>query len=232
MHSAEPPKRLRIVAFGDSTTFTRDGVRQVYAQRLAEELPRRGVVATVINRGVPSNDTALALARIDRDVVSEKPDLVIVQFGINDSAVDVWKSPRPTRPRIELADFRTNLDKIVQIVRRSGAAIVLMTPNPVRWTETMKEMYGHPPYKPDDPDGFNVLVKDYAQAVRDIARREKVPLVDVYQAFTDHGGGPKHSVDELLEDGVHPGDRGHEIVARLLIEQIAPLPGSDKKSRP
>ena len=229
---ADPAKPLRIVAFGDSTTFTRDNVRQVYAQRLAEELPRRGMFVTVINRGMPSNDTAGALARIERDVVREKPDLVIVQFGINDASVDVWKNPRPSRPRIELADFRANLEKIVRILRQSGASVILMTPNSMRWTKAIKEMYGKPPYKPDDADGFNVLLKDYAQAVRDIAEREKIPLVDVYAAFEDYGREPKQSVEELLVDGVHPGARGHEIVARLLVGQIAPHSDSHKTPHP
>jgi len=220
--AAEPgqQKQIRIVAFGDSTTALRDTVGKVYAQRLAEQLPARGIRVSIVNAGVPSNDTAGALERIERDVLKQHPDLLIVQFGINDSAVDVWKKPPATSPRVPLSSFRRNLTRIVELTRHGERKVILMTPNPMRWTAEMKAMYGKAPYKPADPDGFNVLLKDYAEAVRDVAAEQKIPLVDVYEAFLEHGRQKGRSVDQLLSDGVHPNDRGHEIVAQLLVEQI------------
>src|SRR4051794_36867921 len=71
---AQSQAAITIVAFGDSTTAPREGLKMPYAQVLAEELPRRGVAATVFNAGVPGNNTTQAMARLDKDVLSRKPD--------------------------------------------------------------------------------------------------------------------------------------------------------------
>ena len=95
-----------------------------------------------------------------------------------------------------------------------------MTPNPLRWVRYLREHFGKPPYKLDDPEGFTFILREYAQIVRDVARTEMVPLVDVYSIFEEYGTQPGHAVDELLVDGVHPNDEGHKIIADRLVEQI------------
>jgi lysophospholipase L1-like esterase len=75
----------------------------------------------------------------------------------------------------------------------------------------------------DDPDGFNVTLREYAQAVRELAEKQKVPLVDVYAAYIAYGKVEKQSVNDLLLDGMHPNDKGHRIVADLLIPEIVKL---------
>lgn len=212
---------LSIVAFGDSTTAPRPGaVKRVYADVLQDKLGSEN--AKVVNAGVPGNTTADALRRFDRDVAEHKPAIVVVQFGINDAAVDVWKDPPATQPRVSRQDYEKNLREIVKRVRALGARAILMTPNPNRWTPQMLKLYGQPPYRPGDPDGFNVLLRDYAETMRRVAREEKLPLVDVYKAY-DERKEPAQSIDALLLDGVHPNDAGHQLVAELLAKEIAVL---------
>lgn len=211
---------LVIVAFGDSTTALRDTVRKVYAQWLAEELPKKGLPVQVINAGVGGNSTDLARARFAKDVLSRRPGLVIIQFGINDSAVDVWRTPPATASRVPLARYEENLRYFVHTLKERGAKVILMTPNPLRWTEKTKEMYGKPPYDPIDPKGFSAPLVPYAQAVRTIAREEHVALVDVFAAVEAYGSTQGQSVDELLLDGMHPNDKGHRLVADLLLREV------------
>ena len=213
-----------VVVFGDSTTASRvvDGKTiPVYADVLAAEGKPWGV--QFFNAGVPGNTTADARARFERDVLSRKPDLVIVQFAINDAAVDVWRSPAASEPRVALKAYAENLRHFVAESRRDGANVILMTPNPIRWTPKLRELYGKPPYQADDADGFNVVLKDYAQAVRDVAKETGVGLVDVFAAFQKFGAETNHSTDELLLDGMHPNAQGHRLVAELLREKIAAM---------
>lgn len=218
--AAEPAAKFTIVAFGDSTTAPRGPVI-VYEHLLGVELPERGMDARVVNAGVPGNTTEQARARLQKDVLDRKPSLVVVQFGINDSAVQVNADPPAKGPAVALEKYQDNLREIVRAVRKSGARVILMTPNSMRWTPKFLAFYGKPPYKPDDPDGFNVLLKDYAEAVRKLAREEKVPLADVYAAFEAHGKKEGKSVHELLTDGMHPNGKGHRLVADLLHPVIA-----------
>jgi lysophospholipase L1-like esterase len=215
-----PPAKFTIVAFGDSTTSPRGRVT-VYERLLGAELPERGIDARVVNAGFPGNTTQHARARLQKDVLDRQPSLVIVQFGINDSAVQVNADPPAKGPAVPLEKYQDNLREIVRAVRKNGSRVILMTPNSMRWTPKFREFYGKPPYKPDDPDGFNVVLKDYAEAVRKLAREERVPLVDVYAAFEAHGKQEGQSVDELLTDGMHPNDKGHRLVADLLHPAIA-----------
>lgn len=203
--------KQRIVAFGDSTTATR-GPLKVYAGLIDHALPD----ATVINAGIGGHNTDHAKARFAKDVLANTPDTVIIQFGINDAAVDVWKKPAPREPRVNIERYTKNLRHFVQTLKQRGAKIVLMTPNPIRWTPKLKARYGKAPYRGNDPDGFNVLLRQYAAAMRALAMDEDVPLVDVYETFQQSA-----DIDSLLLDGMHPNDRGHRIVADLLLKKLS-----------
>ena len=219
MNNSHNSNIFTIVAFGDSTTAPRGKIK-VYAQIIQDCLLSKTKAVRVINAGVGGNTTAMGRARFEKDVLSRSPDLVIIGFGINDSAVDVWKKPPSDKPRLPRSEYEENLRYFVRALKGKNARVILMTPNPLRWTAVLKQTYGKPPYNPDDPDGFNLLLRGYAESVRKIAREENVPLVDVFAAFGAHATRAGASVDELLLDGMHPNDRGHRIVADLLLEAI------------
>ncbi|MFQ5732585.1 MAG: SGNH/GDSL hydrolase family protein [Planctomycetaceae bacterium] len=206
---------LRIVAFGDSTTATRRTVNAVYAARLPKLLKKRGVTATVVNAGVGGSHTGRlkdnarhkvrhALDRLDAAVRKQKPDVVVVQFGINDSWVDSGK--RGGKSRIPLADYRKNLTRIVRTLKKDGVRVILMTPNKIGGK--------HPAWRV-------ALLSRYADAARNTARREGVELVDVWMAFERYEKSSGKDRATLMLDGVHPNDSGHALVAKLLSELIA-----------
>jgi len=208
-------ERINIVAFGDSTTAPRLEL-VLYATLLEQELNRRlPVPVQVINAGVRGDTTDAAALRLERDVLVHEPAVVIIQFGINDSAVDVWKTPPATEPRVPLDRFRQNLRHFIEAIEGRGAKVVLMTPNPLAWTPALLTQYGKLPYDPQDPDGFNRTLVAYTAAVREIAAALQVPLVDVAQAHAAHA---RTSREPLLLDGIHPNGEGHKLVARLLID--------------
>jgi lysophospholipase L1-like esterase len=209
---------VTIVAFGDSTTAVR-GETMIYAAILPEELRH----IRVINAGVPGNTTEMARARFEKDVLSHQPQVAIIQFGINDSMVDVWKTPPATQSRVPLERYEANLRYFVHELKSRNTRVLLMTPNPLRWAPKLKELYGRPPYQPDDPDGLNIRLATYCEVVRRVAHEEGAELIDVQQAFFDQAQKQSISVDKLLLDGMHPNDQGHRIVADLLIERLLAL---------
>jgi len=210
---------VTIVTFGDSTTATR-GPLVVYSMILARELPKQGIPAQVINAGIGGNTTRNAVARFEKDVLQKKPDLVVIQFGINDSAVDVWRDPPATKSRVSLKQYETNLRSLIDQLQKQQIKVILMTPNSLRWIPRIKKLYGKPPYDPDDPLGFNKFLKNYAEAVRKIAKEKQVPLVDIYAAFEKYAAQEGQSAQDLLLDGIHPNTEGQRMVADLLIPQI------------
>ena len=216
-----------IIAFGDSTTAPREGVR-TYSQILADELQIGGVPVRIINAGILGNTTRDARQRFVRDVLAHKPDIVILQFGINDSAVDVWKNPPAEYSRVPLDEYQNNLRHFIRESRAGGSRVVMMTPNRLHWTPKLIELYGKPPYDPASSDGMNPILRSYVQAMTEVAGELAVELIDVHQSMN------RISDEEsagLLLDGMHPNDAGHRNVADLLLQHFRIQP-SDGPSRP
>ncbi len=207
---------LRVVCFGDSTTAPRANVIP-YCEQLAQEFsPDRAIF---INRGVPGNTTADASTRFERDVLQAKPDVVFIQFGINDSTVDVWKTPPATGPRVSIANYRENLASFMEALQKHGTQVVLMTFNPLSWATKTRELYSAAPYNPALSDSFNQGRDIYLDEIRALARKSGAILLDVNAAFRKNG----KPLNDLLLDGIHPNTDGQRITAELARPVIVKL---------
>jgi len=226
---ALPPPPPTIVALGDSTTAIDDWSDppvEVYAERLPAALTARGVEAQVHNAGISSSTTREARERLDRDVRAFSPDLVVIQFGINDSWIDADEGRR--EPYMTRDEYRDNLRSLIGTLRGDGVQVVLMTPNPMRWDDPVYiDAFRKNPGLLDTGSerGINGLLDLFAQDARDVARDEGVSLVDVHRAFEDYDSGPGQSIRDLLleGDGIHPNARGQRLVCELLAAEIARL---------
>lgn len=215
------PKPGGIVMFGDSTTAPRGGVEKVYAQRVETALQSIGSSLGVHNAGMGGNTTRDARRRLANDVLRHKPRVVVMQFGLNDSAVDVWKNPPAAGPRVPLEEYVENYRHLIAESQKAGAKVIVMTTNPTRWTSKLRELYGRPPYDPGAADGFEKpYLNAYNEVLRRLAAELKIPLIDVYAEYPGYAEKLGKPVDGLLLDGMHPGDAGHELIAGLLVPAI------------
>jgi len=115
-----------IVCFGNSLTQGEGAsMGHEYPSLLASALGRE-----VINAGVGGNTTRDALQRLDADVLSHNPRLVIVEFGGNDFLQHL--------PREEI--FR-NLDTIVERIQAQGAMVVLLGVRPGLFGDATRSDY-------------------------------------------------------------------------------------------
>jgi len=234
------PQPSGIVMFGDSTTAYRPGaVQQVYSVRVAAALQRIESGLSVHNAGVGGNTTHDARNRFEHDVLRHKPRVIVMQFGINDSTVNVWKTPPATEPVVPLAEYLDNLHCMVTTAQQHKAKIILMTTNPLRWTPKLKELYGKSPYDSSAEDGFDSPhLATYNDALRKFVKELNVPLVDVRAAYPAFAAKHQTNIDGLLLDGMHPNDLGHQLVSELLVPAIRaalrlpPLPLRKRDSSP
>lgn len=211
-----------MVFFGASTTAARQGTK-TFAENVQDYFSTNHWNVPLINAGIPGHSTVMAKERFEADVLAHSPSCVVVQFGINDSMVDVWKDPPATEPRVPLELFLQNLQYFATKIRSSGGKVFLVTQQRLSWTPKLRELYGRAPYRPSEPDGLNGILDSYAAATRTLAREEGIPLVDVHDAWLKFPGETGEAVSNLLADGMHPNDRGHEIIASLLMEKILAL---------
>ena len=112
---------IKIVAIGSSSTSGAGASSPAmnYPSRLEAELkalfPR--VDIKVLNRGIGGETTVEMLARFDRDVFAEQPDLVVWQVGSNSVLRD-----------ISLTEASARLREGLQRLRAADSDVILMNP--------------------------------------------------------------------------------------------------------
>jgi len=200
-------KQKTIVVFGNSTTAFRPmAIKKVFSERLEEKLHVAGIPSVVINSGVGGSHTGSikdndrhkkrhALDRFQSDVLDYKPDVVIMQYGINDSYVDTGGSEG--KSRISLVNYRKNLNFMVQKMQNEGVDVMLMTPNQF---DERKDKWR------------NDRLFLYVEQMRKVAKEYNTKLIDVWELNNDYLK-KNPSLKPLLIDGVHPNDLAHEIIA-------------------
>ena len=202
-------KPVRIVAFGDSIT---GGILPYrWPSRLGRYAQGRFGKKRILaprsrwfNAGISGHTSTQGLARIERDVLAKKPDLVVVMFGMNDV----------TRKNID--QFEKNLHEIVRRCRAAGAAVVLSTPNSV--------------YE-NNPRPIARLA-EYAEVVRKLAKEDNVPLADSYKAYEAIRKADPAAWCVLMSETIHPNMNGHKLFAEVMAETISGEPVSIADAQP
>lgn len=112
--SSTPDTRPRIVAFGDSLTAGL-GVpaEESYPAQLQRSLDALGYSYRVVNAGVSGDTTAGGLRRVPW-ILTNKPDVVILELGANDGLRG-----------LSVDQTRHNLREIIQRLQEAGVEIVL-----------------------------------------------------------------------------------------------------------
>jgi lysophospholipase L1-like esterase len=196
------------VFFGDSITEAGAGPHgyvTLARQALAAATP--AAPPEVIGAGISGNRVPDLLARLDRDVLARKPDVVVIYIGIN----DVWHSQNgrgtPT------GEFEKGLRTLVDKIRAIGAKAVLCTP-----TVIGEKQAGTNP--------LDSMLDEYADITRGVATDMKAPLIDLRKACVAHlAEHNKADAKEgiLTTDGVHltpAGDQFFRMVAEGMLCEL------------
>lgn len=192
----------KLFFFGDSISFGQ-GVspHATWVTRLSAELDGAFPDADIVvqNPSINGNTTRMALERIGFDVQSHRPDVVFVEFGLNDC--NIWQTDNGL-PRTSRESFATNLAEIVDRLRASGARVVALgTNHPTTRTEGV--MAG----SEINYEAHNAM---YADIVRTTARAKDAVLVDIRKHIQDTV--PMAELGSLLlEDRLHLSRKGHDV---------------------
>ena len=188
---------VRLVGFGDSITgvYYHTGGRRAWPEMLGLALgqlyPHAKIEAS--NAGQSGDNTVGALKRLDREVLSRKPDLVVVMFGMNDVVA--------VAPEL----YEANLRQIVERCRTGGAEVILGTPNAIIADGT------RPPDK----------LAEYAAIVRKVGEERGAPVVDCHAAFEVVRRRDPVAFMKLMSDAIHPNMSGHKLFAEMIAEVIS-----------
>jgi acyl-CoA thioesterase-1 len=196
--------KLVIIAFGSSSTL---GARasspdRAYPAVLEKYLnpalgPDRAV--SVVNRGIGGEDVNTMMARLERDVLRDKPDIVIWQTGTNDPLhyIPLWRFFLKTREGIRQ-------------MQDAGIAVVLMEPQDSQRTRG------------------NASVR-FRDAVRAIGEEMGVPVIRRFDLIRKWLADGTVTEGEIMSaDGLHMADEGYrrlaaEVAAELFRDLAIPV---------
>jgi lysophospholipase L1-like esterase len=184
-------ENIRLIAFGDSLTYGWM-VNKGYIEFLNELLENRfpGNKITIINRGIPGNTASDGIKRLHDDVLESSPDLVFIQFALNDAYTG--DSPE---------NYRDNICTIIRTIReKTESEILLLTSVPLN---NRKE---------------NEHINKYYRVLSEISKSEDLPLVEVHKYWERKLTEGYDFFNLVQADMVHPTDDGYRLMAEAIME--------------
>jgi acyl-CoA thioesterase I len=187
---------LTIVAMGSSSTLgvgaSAPGLS--YPSRLEAALKERfpGIDIRVINRGKGGEDVPEELARLDRDVIAERPELVIWQVGTN-----------AVLRRDDLTADRELIERGVAQLKESGSDVVLMD------LQYAPRVLARPAYAAME------------QLIAGVAERDRVGLFHRFEIMRYWRASQEENAQMVGPDGLHMTDWSYRCLADELADGIA-----------
>lgn len=249
---ASPIDMEQFVLFGDSIT------RQVYSQQddgfnFGSALhDHYGGRIDVINRGHSGYNSAQALkvtSRILPTPSQARVRLLLIFFGANDARIQ--NLPAGPEQGVALEEYEENLRKIIHhptVQAHQDVKIVLITPPPLDERKTHELDISRYPALGDRLLRTSVDTARYAQAVRDLGRSEKLPVLDIWTVMMQRANASpteqplpgslaapvNETLQRLLPDGLHLSGQGYRVLYDELlavIERDLPELSSEKLPR-
>lgn len=204
-------QKIKIIGFGDSLTYGY-GVSETvaYPYRLSLDLPKRypNQSFDIINSGINGHTTREALLRFSESVLHRKPQIVLIWFGSNDSALNEGQYRTPY-------EYEKNLRQILTQL------LALSTKHPFANGKTIPILLTPPSMVEEDffPFTTNDRLKRYANIVKQLAAEYGIDCIDLfaaYQAIKD----PSTYLSCFQSDGIHLSNHGYDIAYDLILQTI------------
>ena len=182
---------VRIVALGDSLTYgwmAEKGYIDFLQDRLKACYPAAAI--HFINRGIPGDTAEGGLQRLGTEVIDAGPDLVFVQFGLNDA----FTGCPP-------AQYAATISRIVERLQQETRAEVLLLTS-VALADPKED----------------ALAEKYYGMLSQVAAERGVPLARVHAWWKEKRGANFEGL--LQGDLVHPTANGYRLMAEAIMQKL------------
>jgi lysophospholipase L1-like esterase len=192
-------KKKRVIFFGDSITAA--GVKPGgYITKIDSMMALQGVKDNyeLLGAGVSGNKIYDLYLRLEDDVLSKEPDIVVIFIGVN----DVWHK-RTFGTGTDPDRFENFYNAILKRLADKNIKVILCTP------ATIGE-------KTDYTNELDGDLNKYCAMIRSIAAKNNLPLVDLRKTFLDYNlkNNPENKESGILtKDKVHFNAAGNQLAA-------------------
>ena len=220
---------LVLACMGDSTTWGDDGISGPgdgpeisWPRRVGELLG----FSEVLNYGV-CGACCVAEPGHDRGVIQRygtidpRANVITLMIGVNDFRLNVplgELAPVTAPQEADPTTFCGALDIVVRgiVSAHPGAMLVLMTP-----MKTSRSANGRP--TSFERNGLGLTQESYVRAVRSVADRYSLPVIDLYASSGISPFVPEHR--RYMPDGLHYSPEGYERLARRIAGELRVICG-------
>jgi len=206
----------KIICFGDSVTFGWNlSYDCSYPFLLEQHLLTDYPDVMVINSGIGGNTVIDGLARIKKNVLKYNPELVILNFGLNDAMLGKKSKSAPGGndlyykegqfyflPQINIYDFEQAYRDIIDTLKEENIDVLVLSMNPV--------LDNFPLDKDED---FSKKQKEiyqvYNKRIKEVAKEKDTDIIDLWDVFIR-----KENLQYYIQDdGLHPSEEGQCLIS-------------------
>jgi lysophospholipase L1-like esterase len=225
-------KALNFVLFGDSISkgvvFDEQKRKYVTIKENYASILQQKIKGNLCNVGRFGNTITRGIDRIETDVLKYNPDIVLIEFGGNDCDFnwdEIAKNPNAEySPKTDFNIFQKSLNYLVDFLKNHNVIPVLMSLPPID-----AERYFNTVSHKNEENAANILKwlgsknkiywwhERYNSAILSASQTCEAPLIDVRSAFLQY---PDYT-QFICEDGIHPNEMGHKIIANGIINYIS-----------
>ena len=199
-------QKKRVIFFGDS--ITQAGVQPGgYITVLGDLLKQKGLDNNfeLQGAGIGGNKVYDLYLRLEDDVLSKKPDIVVIWVGVN----DVWhKSTYGTGT--DQDKFEKFYNALIKKIQAANAQVIICTPAAIG-------------EKTDFTNSQDGDLNQYSQIIRGIAEKNNVKLTDLRKVFLEYNlanNKTNQPSGTLTTDGVHLNEKGNAVVAEEMLKVL------------
>jgi lysophospholipase L1-like esterase len=187
----------KIAFLGDSITAA--GARSGgYCKLVIDGLKKQGIDAKPVFAGISGHKSDQMLARLEKDVLSKKPDWMTLSCGVN----DVWHG----KNGVKLPEYKVNITAIVDRAQAQGVKVMLLTSTMIRENQS---------------ESLNQQLLPYNGFLKKLAKEKGCLFADLntqmQQALKKFPkDAPKGK--QLTSDGVHMNPFGNYMMAKGVLK--------------
>ncbi|NOI18059.1 SGNH/GDSL hydrolase family protein [Vibrio coralliilyticus] len=142
----------------------------------------------------PSENSSSGLKRFARDVLSKQPDIIFVDYGVNDFAIGVDKSI-------------SNINEMVKLASIQSVPIVLV--GPFMDIQTFEQYEGRT---------ISLFTRKYMQ----YAQENNIIFINSYKLYRQSCYKPEN-LYICMSSPAHPNDRGHQLISDEILRQFSTI---------
>ena len=140
-------------------------------------------VVNVINTSIGGENSESGLKRFEADVLTHKPDVLFIDYALNDRGMGLERA-------------KIAWEKMIRLALEKNIKVILLTPSPDQ--------------RVDIKDDFSIL-DQHANQIKELAKSFQIGLIDTYALYKNKVKSGSNLVDYMSQVN-HPNEKGHQMI--------------------